>query len=103
MQKTLTRNQQYYEKLRKEGRLGSRLDPSWDKKKGMHTCCKSMHHWFHLVGCPAITGDLKLKRPMRSKLGEKVKELRSQGKNSGEIAKILSMPLVKINDIISKL
>ncbi len=95
-----------YQKVRADGRLGSPKDPTWDKKRHMHTCCKSIRSWYHKISCPTINAnfDIKTKKISNiSKLHLKISELRLQGKNSSEIAKILSMPLFKVNSIFDQL
>lgn len=94
----------FYQKLKAEGRYGYFKDPTWSKKRHMHMCCKSKARWYHRVGCPAARGDFDLKgvKVPRSKLYLKIKKLKAKGKNSGEIAKILSIPLSKVNDIFSR-
>lgn len=37
-----------------QGRGGSRKEETWNKKKHLHTCCKSAVPWRHLRNCPRL-------------------------------------------------
>jgi hypothetical protein len=103
--KPIVKKRDDYGRIRRAGRLGSTKDATWNRKRHMHTCCKSKVGWYHKVTCPAVNGtfDAKITEHIRSKMHIKINELRLKGKNSGEIAKILKLPLSKVNAIFSQI
>jgi len=95
------KRQDFYSRIKNEGRYGYFRDATWDKEAKIHSCCKSKARWYHKIGCPAAREDfdLSFKKRKISELENKIKRLKHDGKNSDEISKILSLPLSDVNSL----
>lgn len=56
----LTQNQKNYRRDNARGLYGLKSEPTWDRKRHMHTCCGSKASYRHKVACPRANSDGKL-------------------------------------------
>jgi hypothetical protein len=40
-----------------KGQGGSAREETWNRKEGIHTCCRSRTKWRHLTSCPKLIFD----------------------------------------------
>lgn len=84
---------------------GSCKEETWhgensNNHKGFHSCCQSKQPWRHKAKCPRVIGSQMNSQPYKKdeKLLE-VQKYKQEGKNSGEIASLMNLPLERVNKL----